>query len=171
MKQLTVFDMLMFCFSSGFPQVKPFSFEGTKRKYLIYFPASYHANSTTDFPLVFNFHGGGMTVAEQMLYTKMNETAEKHGFVVVYPAGIKEDWNVGFGTSYRYGINDVGFINALVDSLTKEHRIDRQTIYAVGLSRGGFFCHRLAAELPDAFAAIASVGGTLPDSMRYYHKS
>jgi polyhydroxybutyrate depolymerase len=110
MKRLTVFVMLIVFFSSAFPQIKPFSFEGTKRKYLIYFPSSCHTNSTTDFPLVFNFHGGGMTAAERMLYTKMNETAGKHGSVVVYPAGIKGDRNVGSGMSYRYGINDAGFI-------------------------------------------------------------
>lgn len=51
-------------------QLTPFEFEGTKRKYLLYLPASYAANPSQSFPVVFHFHGGGMTVAEQMLYTK-----------------------------------------------------------------------------------------------------
>lgn len=171
MKRLIVFAVLMAHAIPFFAQLKPFPFEGAKRKYLIYIPPSYHADSANAWPLVFNFHGGGMTVAEQMLYTGMNETADKYHFLVVYPAGINEDWNVGFDMSYLGGTNDVGFIKALLDSLQQEYRIDRKAVFATGLSRGGFFCHRLATEMPDAFAAIASVGGPLPDSVKYYHRS
>jgi polyhydroxybutyrate depolymerase len=152
-------------------QVKSFQFEGVKRKYLLYLPASYQSNTNQSFPLVFNFHGGGMTVAEQMLYTKMNETADKNNFIVVYPSGIKQDWNVGFEMSYQNGTNDIGFVKAILDSLKQEYRIDDKAVFATGLSRGGFFCHRLAAEMPDDFAAIASIGGPLPDSVKYYHRS
>jgi polyhydroxybutyrate depolymerase len=152
-------------------QLKPFEFEGTKRKYLLYLPASYAANPSASFPVVFHFHGGGMTVVEQMFYSRMNEAAEKHNFIVVYPSGIKQDWNVGFEMSHQKGTNDVGFIRALLDSLKKDYRIDAKAIFATGLSRGGFFCHRLAAEMPDDFAAIASVGGPLPDSVKFYHRT
>ena len=152
-------------------QIKSFQFEGVKRKYLVYLPVSYQANPDQSFPLVFNFHGGGMTVAEQMLYTRMNEVADKHNFIVVYPSGIKQDWNVGFEMSYQNGSNDIGFVKAILDSLKQEYRIDEKAVFATGLSRGGFFCHRLAAEMPDDFAAIASIGGPLPDSVKYYHRS
>ena len=156
---------------TAFAQVKSLKFEGAKRKYILYLPAAYHARPSQSFPLVFNFHGGGMTGAEQMLYTRMNEAAEKHGFIVVYPAGINQDWNVGFDMAYRKGTNDTGFVKALLDNLKSAYRIEDKAVYATGLSRGGFFCHRLAAEMPEAFAAVASVGGPLPDSVRYYHRN
>ncbi|MHC2992358.1 hypothetical protein OB13_12435 [Pontibacter sp. HJ8] len=152
-------------------QVTSFQFEGVKRKYLLYLPASYQSNTNQSFPLVFNFHGGGMTVAEQMLYTRMNEAADKHNFIVVYPSGIKQDWNVGFEMSYQKGANDIGFVKAILDSLKQEYRIDDKAVFATGLSRGGFFCHRLAAEMSDDFAAIASIGGPLPDSVKHFHQS
>ena len=171
MKKLTVFTVLMIQAFVLFAQLKPFPFEGAKRKYLIYIPESYHSNSGNAWPLVFNFHGGGMTVAEQMLYTGMNKTADKHHFIVVYPAGIEEDWNVGYDMDYQGDTNDTGFIKALLDSLKQEHRIEPKAIFATGLSRGGFFCHRLAAEMPEAFAAVASVGAPLPDSVKHYHRS
>ncbi|WP_242929581.1 extracellular catalytic domain type 1 short-chain-length polyhydroxyalkanoate depolymerase [Pontibacter vulgaris] len=152
-------------------QVKSFQFEGVKRKYLVYLPASYQSNTNHTFPLVFNFHGGGMSMAEQMLYTKMNETADKHNFIVVYPSGIKQDWNVGFEMSYHKGTNDISFVKAILDSLKHEYRIDDKAVFATGLSRGGFFCHRLAAEMPDDFAAIASIGGPLPDSVKHFHQT
>lgn len=171
MKKLVVFALLMVHTLTVLAQLKPFPFEGAKRKYLIYIPSSYYSNTEKDWPLVLNFHGGGMTVAEQMFYTGMNETADKNNFIVVYPAGINEDWNVGFDMAYQGGTNDTGYIRALLDSLGQEFRIDKRAVFATGLSRGGFFCHRLAAEMPEAFAAIASVGGPLPDSVKYYHRS
>lgn len=133
-----------------------------KRRYIVYTPASYPADTTRKFPVVLNFHGGGMTMAEQMLYTRMNRTADAEGFIVVYPQGLQQDWNVGFGTSYRDGTDDVGFVEALLTQLQRDYRVDGSRIYATGLSRGGFFCQRLAAELSHRIAAAASVGGPLP---------
>lgn len=57
-----------------------------KRRYIVYTPAAYEQAPLRAFPVVFNFHGGGMSMAEQMLYTQMNKTAERQHFVVVYPA-------------------------------------------------------------------------------------
>ncbi|MET3531076.1 polyhydroxybutyrate depolymerase [Chryseobacterium flavum] len=119
---------------------------------------------------MFNFHGGGMTPAEQMLYTGMNRTADRHGFIVVYPKGINEDWNVGYGMSYRDGTDDIGFVDSLLSHIEKEHKIIENKVFATGLSRGGFFCHRIASELPHRFSAIASIGANLPDSVAVYHK-
>lgn len=143
-------------------QAKSLAHGTEKRRYIVYTPPSYASDSTTPYPVVLNFHGGGMTMAEQMLYTGMNRVADTEGFIVVYPQGLERDWNVGFGTSYRDGTDDVGFTEALLDQLEREYRVDRARIYATGLSRGGFFCHRLAAELSHRIAAVASVGGPVP---------
>jgi polyhydroxybutyrate depolymerase len=140
-----------------------------KRKYVLYLPKDYR--STKTYPLVYNFHGGGMTATEQMFYSRMNQTADKHGFIIVYPSGINADWNVGFEMSYKNGTNDIGFIQALTDTLKKNYSVNSQAIFATGLSRGGFFCHRLATELPEVFAAVASIGGPLPDSVKLHHRS
>jgi len=143
-------------------QAKSLTHGGEKRRYIVYAPASYPADTARKYPVVLNFHGGGMTMAEQMLYTRMNRTADAEGFIVVYPQGLQQDWNVGFGTSYRDGTDDVGFVEALLDQLQRDYRVDGSRIYATGLSRGGFFCQRLAAELSHRIAAVASVGGPLP---------
>ncbi len=143
-------------------QAKSLTHGAEKRRYIVYTPASYAADTTRKLPVVLSFHGGGMTMAEQMLYTRMNRTAEAEGFIVVYPQGLQQDWNVGFGTSYRDGTDDVGFVEALLDQLQRDYRVDGSRIYATGLSRGGFFCQRLAAELSHRIAAVASVGGPLP---------
>lgn len=171
MRSLLSVIAFSFLYLPVFAQAKSFNHEKEKRKYIIYLPQAYHNQVDKDFPVVFNFHGGGMTMIEHMLYTGMNETAEENGFIVIYPQGIKQDWNVGFGMSYKNGTDDIGFVDTLLNSLRKEYRIDKNRIYATGLSRGGFFCHRLAAELPEMFSAIASIGAPLPDSVAVFHKN
>ena len=150
-------------------QVQTLQHKDVKRRYIVYTPPAYHSAPQQAFPVVFNFHGGGMTMAEQMLYTQMNRAADRHGFIVVYPQGIKQDWNVGFGMDYLAGTDDVGFTQAMLDKLKQDYRIDARRVYATGLSRGGFFALRLAAELPQQFAAVASVGATMPEPVVAHH--
>lgn len=168
MNKNIVFLLLIYIPFFGFGQTKNILFKGVNRKYIIYTPKGYSVDRS--YPIVFNFHGGGMTPAEQMLYTGMNRTADRHGFIVVYPKGINEDWNVGYGMSYRDGTDDIGFVDSLLSHIEKEHKIIKDKVFATGLSRGGFFCHRIASELSHRFSAIASIGANLPDSVAYYHK-
>jgi len=151
-------------------QVQSLQHKEDKRRYIVYTPAAYDSAPQQAFPVVFNFHGGGMSMAEQMLYTQMNKTAERHQFIVVYPQGIKQDWNVGFGMDYLEGTDDVGFTQAILSRLKQDYRIDDKRIYATGLSRGGFFALRLAAELPQQFAAVASVGAPMPVPVLQHHQ-
>ncbi len=143
-------------------QVTSITHNDVKRRYIVYTPTSYEANPERHYPVVLNFHGRGSTMAEQMLYTGMNRTADLHDFIVVYPQGIGQDWNVGFDQSYREGTDDVGFTDALLDRLAQDYRIDPRQVFATGLSRGGFFSHRLAAELSHRIVAIAAVGAPMP---------
>ena len=152
-------------------QVQTLQHQDAKRRYIVYTPPAYQSQPQQAFPVIFNFHGGGMTMAEQMLYTQMNRVADAHRFIVVYPQGIKQDWNVGFGMDYATGTDDVGFTQAMLDKLKQDYRIDERRVYATGLSRGGFFALRLAAELPQQFAAVASVGAPMPEPVIAHHVS
>src|SRR5438309_369954 len=40
-------------------------------------------------------------------------------------------------------------------------RVDRKRVYACGMSNGGMMAYRLAAEMPERFAAIAVVSGVM----------
>jgi polyhydroxybutyrate depolymerase len=168
MKILIVLLALAGACSTALAQVSSLVHKEEKRRYIVYTPPAYE-NDTQPWPVVLNFHGGGMSMAEQMLYTGMNRAADRHRFIVVYPRGIKEDWNVGFGMPYLGGTDDVGFTEALLAKLKKDYRVDASRVYATGLSRGGFFALRLAAELPEQFAAVASVGGPTPEPLVQHH--
>jgi polyhydroxybutyrate depolymerase len=169
MKTLIALVVLVCASFPALGQVASLVHKDEKRRYLVYTPASYAGQPQKAFPVVFNFHGSGMSMAEQMLYTQMNRAADRHQFIVVYPSGIKQDWNVGFGMSYLDGSDDIGFTEALLAKLKQDYRVDGQRVYATGLSRGGFFALRVAAELPQLFAAVASVGGPMPEPVAQHH--
>ncbi len=169
MKILIALLVLASACTTAFAQVASLVHKDVKRRYIVYTPPSYQEAQQQQYPVVFNFHGSGMTMAEQMLYTGMNRAADRHRFIVVYPLGVERDWNVGFGMPYLGGSDDVGFTEALLEKIKKDYRVDPSRVYATGLSRGGFFALRLAAELPQAFAAVASVGAPMPEPVIQHH--
>ncbi len=57
--------------------------------------------------------------------------------------------------------DDVGYIVALLDEIENTVCVDLDRVYATGISNGGMFVHRLGCDLPDRFAAIAPVAGTI----------
>ena len=104
----------------------------------------------------------------------MNPVSDKYGFMVAYPQGYGiaapgYSWADGRNTSAdQDGIDDVGFINKLMDTLIANYNIDTAHIYVCGFSNGGFMTQRLACESPERFAAIAGLGCTM-DTMLYAH--
>jgi polyhydroxybutyrate depolymerase len=97
-----------------------------------------------------------------MQFTDFNTYADQYDFIVVYPDGVSNSWNVGFSGGST--ANDVGFLSALIDTLQVQYGIDLNRVYSTGFSNGGFMSYRLACELTDRIAAIASVSGTMTDA-------
>lgn len=134
---------------------------GATRSFNVHVPASYDPAVPT--PLVFDFHGLTMTAAQEDLLTGMRAAGDAHGFIVVQPQGLDNSWNAGAccGMSGETQVDDVGFVLAMLDRLGDELCVDPRRVYALGMSNGGFFSHRLGCELADRFAAVASVAGVL----------
>ena len=132
-------------------QTGSFTYDGLVRNYRVHLPTS-----CLGLPLVFNLHGLGSNAAQQEFYSGFNSVADANDFILVYPDGINNEWNIT-GT----GVDDVGFISALIDSMKKEHDVDLNRVYSTGMSMGGFMSYRLACQLSDRIAAIASVTGLL----------
>ena len=141
--------------SKGFAQQFSFEFEGIERSYIVHLPPGY--DDQVEYPLVVNMHGLGSNAFQQQLYSEFDDVADTADIVVVYPNGVSNQWNI-FSDD---GINDVGFISALIDTMAINYTIELNRVYATGMSMGGFMSHRLACQLNDKIAAIASVTGTL----------
>jgi len=58
-------------------------------------------------------------------------------------------------------INDVGFVSALIETLSVYYNIDSTRIFATGFSNGSIMTYRLAAELSNKIAAIAAASGQM----------
>src|SRR6266513_1958425 len=112
-------------------------------------------------PLVLNFHGLAEPPKLQQLLTGMDAEARKRGMIVAYPEGVGLSWNAGSccGRAQAEQIDDVRFARDLVRELSRELCIDRNRVYATGMSNGALMSYRLACDASDMFAAVAPVAG------------
>ncbi len=137
------------------------------RSYIVHVPPQ--ARNGKPLPAVVNFHGGGAHAQVQKLYSRMDATADREGFVAVYPNGTGGiggrllTWNAGAccGLAAASRVDDVGFALALLDDLAGRVALDPERIYATGLSNGSMMAYRLAAEAAQRIAAVAGVAGAM----------
>ncbi len=144
---------------------------GLKRRYEFHLPKGPGSGKNQAWPLVLNFHGGGGRGGTIRFQSGMDKTADRYGFVVVYPDGTGGwlfkhrllTWNAGdcCGSAVRNNVDDVAFSRALLDDIAKFVKIDQKRIYATGLSNGAMFAQRLACEMADRIAAVAAISGVI----------
>lgn len=142
--------------------------DGLTRTYRTYVPRGLARGA----PLVLVMHGSGENGARMRIETGygFERLADTHGFAVVYPNAHGGDWNacgtVGDVSANGPGVDDVGFLTGVVDTLVTEIGIDAGRVFAAGGSRGGFMALRLALEAPSRFRAVAAVAANVhtPDN-------
>jgi polyhydroxybutyrate depolymerase len=123
-----------------------------------------HPPSATGKPaLVVMLHGGFGNGAQAERDYGWDAEASREGFVVAYPDGIRASWNVGrcCGPAMTRGIDDVGFLHALVTQLEKADGVDPNRVYAVGMSNGAMMTYTWACDDPGELAGIGPVAGSL----------
>jgi polyhydroxybutyrate depolymerase len=156
-------------------------FEGTSRNYMEYIPTSSPDGSM---PVVFLLHGLGdncnnfstlhfENVAPNWIIITP-EATEATISIMGYPMNAGSAWAAGVGgenISYsgfnignielNEGVNDEGFILAILDSLENNFNVDTDSVFVAGFSMGGFMSNKMAVKHADRITAIASVSGTL----------
>ena len=136
--------------------------DGLTREYSIYVPASY--DGTTNFPLVFNLHGGGGTNSVWQAASDMRPIADTADFILVYPQARPDPSD---GNSFNWipkvpgTFDDVPFFSSLIDTIASNYQIDQNKIYACGYSLGGDMTFELGCKLNNRIAAIAPVARTM----------
>jgi polyhydroxybutyrate depolymerase len=163
MRRPLLLSFLIFCVAPTLAQTLTGTIKsgGRTREYRLYKPASYTGNKAV--PLVINLHGYGSNNFEQEFYGSFKAVADTADFLVALPNGTidntgKRFWNTFGGAST---VDDVAFIDNLIDSLKAIYNIDPQRIYSTGMSNGGFMSYALACKLNNRIAAIASVTGSM----------
>jgi polyhydroxybutyrate depolymerase len=140
--------------------------DGLWRRYLVHTPPGY--TGLSPLPVVIGFHGRFGHAEGFRLQSGMNNVADRYQFIVVYPDGTgppgQQSWNAGPSRddfASQMNVDDVNFVRVMLDDLAARYAIDPKRVYAVGMSNGAMFCHRLGVELSDRIAAIGSVAGLL----------
>jgi polyhydroxybutyrate depolymerase len=138
---------------------------GLTRSYLLHLPRGYVPASAT--PVVLAFHGGtsrpAPTILEQMEQeTGLSALADQRAFIVVYPRSTTTGegvtgWNIGGKDNPT--VDDVGFVNDVLDQLDASLCVDKRRIYATGFSSGGGLIGLLACRSAVRIAAFAAVSG------------
>lgn len=114
---------------------------GKARDYIAHAPPTY--TSGKRYPLVMVFHGQPSNAADMPGRTGMNQVADAHGFLVVYPDQTFLPEAVG----------------ELIDHFVAIWGADPKRVHATGFSRGATLMYELAEKLPGRFGAIAPVSG------------
>jgi polyhydroxybutyrate depolymerase len=141
-----------------------------ERAYIAHIPPAY--NNQTPVPVVLMFHGGGGTAQAAIEETGWTKKSDAARFLVVFPEGTRPDpskparfignpqtWNDGSGRfdAGEQNVDDVGFVNALIDDVIARFVVDQRRIFATGFSNGASMTYRLGVELSNRIAAIAPI--------------
>lgn len=142
--------------------------DGTERTYRLALPRDY--DGSKPLPLVLSFHALGASAKHQAAVDGLELTAFTGELAVVHPEGTTPaglggpSWNALRSLESEHpalAVDDVGFVDELLDLLESELCLDTNRVWATGFSIGAMFSARLACEMPDRIAAAASVAALL----------
>ncbi len=130
-----------------------------KINYLLFLPKGYET-SDQRWPLMLFLHGSaesGTNLAKVKTHgpPKIVESKPDFPFILISPQSPEHGWNVNT-------------LNALLDDVIGNYRVDKRRVYLTGLSMGGIGTWSLAAAHPERFAAIVPIcgGGNPEDSQK-----
>lgn len=159
--------LLTLSLSSGFAQLtsKSAQIAGENRTWKQYLPVNFDPQSES-LSLVVALHGlGGSN--NDMVSAGFNYLADTARIMVMYPQGATNGfgqaaWNNG--TLLSSSVDDIAFMNALIDSAILHYNIDPSRVYFTGFSMGSIMSHHLACALNGRVAAIGCMSGTMATS-------
>ncbi|MBN2776581.1 MAG: T9SS type A sorting domain-containing protein [Bacteroidales bacterium] len=179
MKKLTLILILsvITLFAVAQQTARTLTWDETQRDYLEYVPTSYTGDVPA--PVVFCLHGLGDDM-NNFSNVGFNYVADLRGWIVITPQALMASivgvgeigtaWNSGAGIEdapylgdiiLNEGVDDSGFLMAILDSLENHFNIDTDSVFFMGFSMGGFMSNRMGAEYSDRITAVASVSGTI----------
>ena len=119
-------------------------------------------------PLLIDLHGYTGTSLSQAQFAKMNGAAQVRGIIYAAPDGLpdsqgKQFWNAfkACCNFYSNPVNDVDFIQSLIDEISSKVSVDPKRIYLFGHSNGHFMTYKFACSHSETVAAIAGLAGAM----------
>jgi poly(hydroxyalkanoate) depolymerase family esterase len=141
-----------------------FAYSGAHYPYHLYIPACSAPLSATRMPLIVLLHGCTQTAEDFALGTAMNELAEKHQCMVLYPeqtpkANSARCWNWFEPGHQKRGQGEPGMIAGLTKKVLSSRGGDPARVYIAGLSAGGAMASVVAGLYPELFTALGVHSG------------
>lgn len=125
------------------------------------------AKLTKPAPLLILMHSASSSGERQEKNTKLAVAAKKAGMIFIAPDGTigldgRRVWNAAKSCCQKPGIDvdDLTYINALIDEIALELPVDQNRIYMVGHSNGGFMSIAFACST-GRIAGVVSLAGAM----------
>jgi poly(hydroxyalkanoate) depolymerase family esterase len=140
---------------------RSYTSEAGSRAYKLYVPRSYQGQAL---PLVVMLHGCTQSPDDFATSTTMNEFAEKHSFLVLYPAqtfkaNLAKCWNWFKESEQQRDQGEPAIIAGMTREIIKTYKVDSRRVYVAGISAGGAMAMVLGATYPDLYAAAGIQSG------------
>jgi polyhydroxybutyrate depolymerase len=128
------------------------------------------------YPLVLVLHGWGGSSEHVERYYQLDPLVNERGFLVAYPQGTEETshprhfwgghrrfWDATDACCNFYGasVDDVAYLDAVIDDVSSHYRVDPKRVFVMGLSNGGYMSYRYACDRANRVAAIVSQAGAM----------
>lgn len=140
---------------SPVPAPRQYTVNGTQRSAYVDIPLN---SADKELPIIFMFGGWQGDALETRGFSNFPRTPAGTEAIVVYPQGIDLAWEGAPYATTKRG-QDVAFVREIVRALGAERSVDKDRVYAVGLSNGGGMALNLACQAPDLVDAVVSVAG------------
>src|SRR3989475_107396 len=132
-----------------------------RRAYRLYVPPR---PPTESLPLVVALHGCWQTPEDFAQGTRLNEAAERRGFLALYPAQSRWDnpsrcWNWFDPAQQSRRSGEVADLVALVDAVGREREAPPKRVVAIGFSAGAFMAVNLLCAAPELISGVGVVAG------------
>ncbi len=134
-------------------QRQQLTFDGRQRRYIIHTPES------PDGRLLIGLHGATQRGSIMARTSGFADLPQASGMTLVFPDAVDGLWRDG--RDEDDDVDDVGFIEALIDQLLGSQPLHENAIFLVGISNGGFLSQRLICELEGRFRAVATLIATM----------
>ena len=133
-----------------------------ERQYWLYVPASYNASKPA--ALIVMLHGCTQDGPDAARGTRLNEWAERDGFIVAYPQQsaaiqVQKCWSWFNPQHQSRGAGEPSIIAGITREVISKYNVDTSRVFIAGVSAGAAMAGLVAAAYPEMYAAAALHSG------------